>query len=293
MPIPSGESLESAPVDVVLQVAVSGLAAGAVYGLVAVGHSLVYRLTGVVHFAFGELIAVAVFATLFIAAGTAPVTSTSVSGARFLLAVLGGLAIVAAASAGSYWFAVQPYQLRGSTMGWVGASLAIAFALRTLIIAVFDRPSYILPDPLPFRDVGDEGFWHVGGATIQVRSLFVIAVALALAGVAAWTLARTRFGLALALAGAVAGLAAVVAAPSGSFDVDTAALFGLKGLAAAVVVRFALWTSFAAGIAFGLLEAGVANVSWAGPPYREVVPLALVLALLAARAFREPEARAE
>ena len=304
--------------DVVLQVAVSGLAAGAVYGLVAVGHSLVYRLTGVVHFAFGELIALGVFATLFFAAGTAPVTSTSVSGGRFLLAVLGGLALVAAASAGSYWFAVQPYQLRGSTVGWVGASLALAFALRTLIVAIFDRPSYVFPDPLPFRRLGDDGFWHVGGATIQARSLFVIAVALALAGASAWILARTRFGraleavasdvegarivglpvsrlvgLAFALAGVVAGLAAVVAAPSGAFNVDTAALLGLKGLAAAVAVRFALWTSFVAGIAFGLLEAGIANVSWAGPPYREVVPLALVLALLAARALREPEARAE
>ena len=100
-------------------------------------------------------------------------------------------------------------------------------------------------------------------------------------------------GLYLALAGVVAGLAAVVAAPSGAFDVDTAALYGLKGLAAAVAVRFALWTSFAAGIAVGFLEAAVANVSWAGPSYREVVPLALVLALLAARGLREPEARAE
>jgi branched-chain amino acid transport system permease protein len=305
-------------VDVGLQVLVSGLAAGAVYGLVGVGHSLMYRLTGVVHFAFGELIALAVFATLLLAAGTSPVTQTSVGGWRFLAALAGGLAVAAAASAGSYWFAVQPYQLRGSRIGWVGASLAIAFALRTLIVAVFDRPSYVLPDPLPFRDVGDEGFWHVGGATIQVRSLFVIAVALALAGAAAWTLARTRFGraleaiasdvegaaivglpvsrlvgLAFALAGAVAGLAAVVAAPSGSFDVDTAALFGLKGLAAAVVVRFALWPAFAAGIAFGLLEAAIANVGWAGPSYREIVPLGLALLLLAARALRQPEAAAE
>src|SRR5215213_10888213 len=91
--------LQSAAVDITLQVAVSGLAAGAVYGLVAVGHSLVYRLTGVVHFAFGELIAVAVFATLLVAAGTSPVTSTSVGGGRFALAVVAGLVVVAAASA--------------------------------------------------------------------------------------------------------------------------------------------------------------------------------------------------
>ena len=47
-------------VAVALQILASGFAAGAVYGLVAVGHSLVFRLTGVVHFAFGELIALGV-----------------------------------------------------------------------------------------------------------------------------------------------------------------------------------------------------------------------------------------
>src|SRR5439155_7864108 len=243
-----------------------------------------------------------------------PLSKTSVGGARFALALAGGLAVAAAASAGSYYFAVQPYQLRGSTLGWVGASLAVAFALRTLIVTVFDRPSYVFPDPLPFRKLGDNGFWHVGGATIQIRSLFVIAVALALAGAVAWTLARTRFGraleaiasevegarvvglpvsrlvgLAFALAGAFAGLAAVVAAPSGAFDVDTAGLYGVKGLAAAAVVGFAPWQGFAAGVALGLAEAGVANTSWAGPSYREVVPLAAALCLLAARSLRVPE----
>ena len=57
-----------------LQVIVTGLAAGGVYGLVAVGYSVIYRLTGIVHFAYGELIALGVFVTLLVAAGTGPVT---------------------------------------------------------------------------------------------------------------------------------------------------------------------------------------------------------------------------
>ncbi|MDX6484276.1 MAG: hypothetical protein QOE95_2047, partial [Gaiellaceae bacterium] len=65
-----------------LQILVSGLAAGGVYGLFAIGHAVVYRLTGVVHLALGDLVALAVFATLFVAAGTGPVTQTS-GGARF------------------------------------------------------------------------------------------------------------------------------------------------------------------------------------------------------------------
>ena len=44
-----------------LQVLLAGIAAGAVYGVVAIGHTLIFRLTGIVYFAFGDLIGVGVF----------------------------------------------------------------------------------------------------------------------------------------------------------------------------------------------------------------------------------------
>jgi branched-chain amino acid transport system permease protein len=296
-------------VAVALQILASGFAAGAVYGLVAVGHSLVFRLTGVVHFAFGELIALGVFATLLVAAGSGPVSQTSVGGARFALALAVGLVVTAAASAGSYFLAIEPYRARGSVIGWVAASLAVAFAVRTLLVVFFDRPAYVFPDPLPFRRVADGGFWHVGGATIQVRSLFVASVALALAAAGSRLLQRTRFGRALeaiaqdfdaavlvglpvrrlvgiafALAGAWAGLAAVLAAPSAAFDPDAAARYGLYGLLAAVVVWFDERRALAAGLAIGLVQATVTSAHWAGgPAYRDVIPLAAGLLLLAWR----------
>ena len=297
---------------VALQILATGFAAGAVYGLVAVGQSLVFRLTGVVHFAFAELIALGVFVTLFVAAGSGPVSQTSVGGARFLLALVVGMLATAAASAGSYYLAIEPYRARGSVIGWVGASLAVAFAIRTLLVVFFDRPAYVFPDPLPF------GVWHVGGATIHVRSLVVAAAALALAGLGALLLQRTRFGRALeavaqdfdaarvvglpvgrlvgaafALAGVSAGFAAVLAAPSAAFDVDAAALFGLYGLLAALVVWFDPRRAVPAGIVIGLLQETVTSAHLGGlqlgPAYRDVVPLALGLGLLAWHARRSPE----
>ena len=162
-----GRSLECDVVAVALQILASGFAAGAVYGLVAAGQSVVFRLTGVVNFAFGELIALGVFVTLLVAAGSGPVSQTSVGGGRFLLALVVGLVVTAAASAGSYFLAIEPYRARGSVIGWVGASLAVAFAVRTLLLVFFDRPAYVFPDPLPF------GVWRVDGVTIQQRSLVV------------------------------------------------------------------------------------------------------------------------
>jgi branched-chain amino acid transport system permease protein len=306
-------------VAVALQILASGFAAGSVYGLVAVGHSLVFRLTGVVHFAFGELIALGVFVTLLVAAGSGPVSQTSVGGGRFLLALAIGLLVTAAASAGSYFLAIEPYRARGSVIGWVGASLAVAFAVRTLLVVFFDRPAYVFPDPLPFRRIADGGFWHIGGATIQVRTIFVAVAALALAGLGGALLQRTRFGraleaiaqdfdaavlvglpvarlvgLAFALAGVWAGLAAILAAPSGAFDVDAAARYGLYGLLAAAVVWFDPRRALSAGIALGLIQATVTSAHVGGfelgPAYRDVIPLALGLLLFAWRARTLTEA---
>jgi branched-chain amino acid transport system permease protein len=294
-------------VAVALQIAASGLAAGAVYGLVAVGQSLVFRLTGVVHFAYGELIALGVFVTLLVAAGSGPVSQTSVGGGRFALALVVGLAVTAAASVGSYFLAIEPYRARGSTLGWVAASLAVAFAIRTALVVFFDRAAYVFPDPLPFHRIGHDGFWHVGSATIQARSLFVAAAAFLLALAGGAFLRRTRagrgleaiaqdydaavlvglpvarlVGLAFALTGVSAGLAAILAAPSGAFDPDAAARYGLYGLLAAVVVWFDARRAFASGVLLGLLQATVTSTHWGGgPAYRDVVPIALGLLVLA------------
>ena len=303
--------------DLALQVVVTGLAAGGVYGLVAIGHTLVFRLTGTVYLALGDLIGLGVFTTLLVAAGTGPVTQTNVSTGRYLLALVVGILVCIVVGAGGYVLVVQPFLERGSTLGWVGATLALAFGIHAVLESVFPRSAYVFPDPIPFRKVGEGGFVTVGGATIQVRSLWVAAVAFVLAALVAWSIDRTRAGrglqaiaadregasvvgvpiarlvpLAFGLAGAVAALAAVTAAPSAPVSVDTGTLLGVKGLAAALAVRFGppLY-AFAAAAALGLAEATIATVHVGGyelgPAYSQVTPLALVLVLLALWPARE------
>lgn len=297
-----------------LQVLVSGLAAGAVYGLVAIGYVLVYRLTGIVYFAFGDLVGLAVFAALLVAAGTGPVTQTNIGAIRFFAALVVGTLVCIGASSAGYWLAVHPHLARGSVAGWIAATIAIAYAARTSIDVFFTRPSYVFPDPLPFEDVGHGGFVSFGGASIQVRAFFVIAVGLALAALATLVLRRSKLGrglraiesdvdgaalsgvpvtrlvaTAFALAGGLAALAAVVAAPSAAFGVDTGSLLGLKALLAALVVGFSSpLAGFAAGLAVGVVESGIANFHAAGlelgPAYHEVVPILIVLVFVAARA---------
>ncbi len=300
-----------------IDVVVSGLAAGCVYGLVAIGHALVFRLTGTVYLALGDVIGLGIFTTLIVAAGTGPVTQTSVPTARFLVALVVGVVVCLVAGIGGYLYAVQPFLQRGSTLGWVGGTLALAFAIHAALESYFPRSGYVFPDPIPFRRLGEAGYVTVGDASFQVRTIYVAGTALALAALAAWAINSTRSGrglqaiasdregalvvgvpverlvaLAFGLAGGVAALAAITAAPSATVSADTGTLLGVKGLAAALVVRFGpAWLAFAAGVAFGLVEAGIANVSIGalelGPAYSTAIPLALVLLLLAARPPRD------
>jgi branched-chain amino acid transport system permease protein len=187
------------------------------------------------------------------------------------------------------------------------------------VLAVsFPRAAYVFPDPIPFDRAGNEGIVSVAGATFQLRSLFVIALGVALVAVVTYVIERTWFGrglqaiaedpegartvgvphdryvgLAFGLVGAIAVVIAVAAAPSGPFSVTTGALLGVKGLAAAVIVGFGSpLQAYAAGLVLGLLESAIASGELFGhgfgPSYREVLPIAIALLALAYRARTRP-----
>ena len=61
---------------VAVQALIAGLATGAAYGLIALGFTLVHRLTGVIAFAHGDIVVGAVFVAVLAVVGTTPVAST-------------------------------------------------------------------------------------------------------------------------------------------------------------------------------------------------------------------------
>ena len=73
-------------------------------------------------------------------------------------------------------------------------------------------------------------------------------------------------GIAFALAGVWASLAAVLAAPSAAFDPDTAARYGLYGLLAAAVTWFDARRALVAGLVLGLVQATITSAHWSGGP---------------------------
>jgi branched-subunit amino acid ABC-type transport system permease component len=299
---------------VLSQAVISGLAQGAVYGLVALGFSLVHRLTRVLSFVAGDLVVGAVFVSTFVVLGTTPVVSRptlATASAQTVLSVLAGAAL----SAAVYLLAIRPHagQRAGTDdagLGWVAASVAAGLVIREALTLAFPREAYALPDPLGLdRVLGRERFGVPGGGSVPTRVVGVIVVGL-LAGVLAERyLVRSRTGkamravsddpdaatlmgiprgrvvlVAFAVAGALAGLAGDLVAPAGPLSVGAGVVLGLKGVAAALLGGLgSLRGALVGGLVLGVAEAVAVASPALGAAYDPVLALAVLVVVLAVR----------
>ena len=263
-----------------LQAVVSGLAAGAVYGLVGLGYGLIYRMSGVLNFAHGDLVSAGVFIFLLIlgggtAAAAALQPGVAVAGIAVAL-VATGLAAMAMQR-----YAVAPFLSRNSTAGWVAATVAAGLLLRALVGIRFQAQSYTVPEFIPVRGIGSEGVVGLpGGGVLQVRSLVVLATGLVLAVLFDRWLRGSRVGramqaaaqepdaarlagisperlrlLAWAMAGVLAAVAGLLLAPARPITLDLGVILGLKGTAAAVLGGLgAARRTIVAGLVIGVAE---------------------------------------
>ncbi|MFF4775832.1 branched-chain amino acid ABC transporter permease [Microtetraspora fusca] len=299
---------------VALQAFLSGLALGAAYGLIAMGFSLVYRLTRVIAFAHGDLVIGGVFIGVLMVLGSTPVAAALDVAPSVGLAVL-VIAAGAALSAGVYLIAVRPFlpaaghqSNRGDVLGWVAGGLAAGLLVREVLGLVLTQDAYAVPDPLRLGRLTPSGVLQLpGGGTVAVRALGVIGIGLAVGILVERLLVVTRTGtamkavsedptaaallglpvrrlvlIAFVVAGALGGLAGLLISPDRSLGVDDGVILGLKAIAAALLgglgsVRGAL----AGGLALGVIESFIVASSVLGPRYADVVPLAILLIVLA------------
>ncbi|MDA0161546.1 hypothetical protein OM076_14815 [Solirubrobacter ginsenosidimutans] len=287
---------------VAVQALVTGLATGAAYGLIALGFTLVQRLTGVLAFAHGDVLIGAVFVAVLAVIGTMPVAAPLGFGSVILLAVVAVVA-GAALSATVYAVAIRPF--RGDVLGWVASSLAAGLLVRELVGMPFAQQAYALPDPL-----GSPGSIGLGGGvTVPVRALEVLALGLLVGVAVERALATTGAGavmravaddaraaallgvptervviIAFLLAGALAGFAGLLIAPQAPIGLQDGVLLGLKGMTAALLGRLgSLRLALAGGLVLGVLEGFILASSSLGARWADTIVLALLAVLAATR----------
>ncbi len=303
---------------IALQAVVSGLAQGAVYGLVGLGFTLVHRLTRVLSFAHGDLVVGAVFIGLLLTVGTTPVVATPsvpLAAAQVLLVLAAGAVL----SVGLYLVAVRPFgRAEGAgadggigAAGWVAGTLAVGLLLRESLGVVLTREAYAVADPLRLdRLGGGDGVLRLaGGGTVPVRLLGVLLLGTFIGVAVERLVVSSRTGtairavaddretaelmgiptervvlLAFALAGTLAGAAGVLSAPGGRLTLAGGVVLGLKGTTAALLGRLgSLQGAMVGGLVLGVGEALAVASDALGPAYADVLALTVLVVLLAVR----------
>ena len=254
-----------------ITVVINGAFTGLVYGLLAVGLVVVYRGSRIVNFAYGEtgMIGAFVFSELWVDGGL-------VLG----LALLAGVAVSAGVGALTEVALVRPLRGQPPLTAMVG-TLAVA----SLILTFASRRYGVNPRFLPPLAQGD-GI-RVLGQSIRPGQLVVLGAVLAVLAALGALYRYTSFGLRLratavdplaaglvgvdtdrtslatwALAGGLAGLSAIVIAPSVAFGVFFMTSLLLRSVAAALVGGLtSLPGAFVAGVGFGVAEGVIGYVS--------------------------------
>lgn len=274
------------------QLVVSGLATGAIYGLVALGFTLVFVATRVVNFAQGEFVMLGALLgySLHGALGYPLLPSILVAG---VITTLVGLA--------TERVAVYPLRAYRSSIAWVMSTLAIGLMLRSAAMLVWGKV------PLPFPAAFGHGRVTFLGIAVVPQELitFLVAVgfvvvmevlyrttilgkavravafnpdAARLMGIDVSHIALLSFGLSAALS----ALAGILVAPLINASSQMGFVLGVKGFAAAAVGGMGSFPgALIGGLLLGLLEVVGSGLLWSG--FYDVAAFALLIGVLLVR----------
>jgi branched-chain amino acid transport system permease protein len=159
----------------------NGLIAGAGYGLIAMGFALVYKATGVVNFALGELVMLTAYVSFSIAERTG-FSFLALMAATIPVSMLIGLTLER--------IFIRP-MLGEPPFALVMTTIGLAVILRGAVLMIWG------PDPAVFNAGLPTGLLHIGPVPFYPAQLTMIA-ALACVTVAAWAFLRfSRIGIAM------------------------------------------------------------------------------------------------
>jgi branched-chain amino acid transport system permease protein len=166
-----------------LQYGLTGLSAGSLYAMVALGIVLIYRSTRVLNFAHGDIATLATFAAFTLLS----------RGFAFPIALLGSLAVGAAVGIVFYFVVLVRAQRRGATLlGMVILTLGLALMIQGVVVYLWGAEPVSLPFP-----ISDTKTYTLGGVVVSQLSLATMAAGVAGSLLLYLLVQKTRLGLAM------------------------------------------------------------------------------------------------
>ena len=248
-----------------LQLALSGIAIGCVYALVALGFVLIYKATETVNFAQGELMMLGGFFAY---------TATALMGWPYWAAIVFAVLVMAIFGMGVERIVLRPV-LGQAQFTVVMVTIGVGYVMRGEVSMVpgWGTDTYKIANPFADRVI------NLGGAAISLEQLMIIVMTAALCAVLFLFFRFTRIGIAMqassqnqlaayymgipvrrintliwGLSAAVATFAGILLAPL-TFVHANMGFIGLKAFPAAVVGGFgSIPGAIVGGLVIGLVE---------------------------------------
>ncbi len=272
-----------------LQLIISGIAQGCIYGLIALGFVLIYKATETVSFVQGDLMMLGSFCGLAL---------MTLLGFPFWLAIISAILAMGAAGILLERVVIRPI-LGQPAFSIVMLTIGIGYVVRGLVtmIPVIGTETHVLP--VPYKDQ----VWKLGGLVLNVEQMVVISCTGLLCLVLFAVFKYSKMGVAMQassqnqlaayymgipvqrLNGLVWGLAAAVAAIAGlllapiTFVHANMGFVGLKAFPAAVIGGFgSLPGAIVGGLVIGLVESFAGFYAPEG--WKDIAPYIAVLVML-------------
>jgi branched-chain amino acid transport system permease protein len=252
-------------VAIFLQLALSGIAIGCVYALVALGFVLIYKATETVNFAQGDLMMLGGFFAY---------TATAIMGWPYWLAIVFALVVMALFGMFAERVVLRPV-LGQAQFTVIMVTIGVGYVIRGVVTMMpgWGTDTYKIKTPFADQVV------NIGGAAISLEQLMIILLTAALCAVLFGFFRFTRIGIAMqatsqnqlaayymgipvsrintliwGLSAAVATFAGILLAPI-TFVHANMGFIGLKAFPAAVVGGFgSIPGAIVGGLIIGLVE---------------------------------------
>ncbi|MDO5769789.1 MAG: branched-chain amino acid ABC transporter permease [Psychrobacter sp.] len=277
----------------ILQLLISGIANGCIYGLLALGFVLIYKASEAVNFAQGDMMMLGAFLGIsFI--------NTSEANLPFLIGIT-----LASVVMGLFGYLLDRFVLRGifgqPQFAMIILTIALGFLMRFAASVIWGHNPISLETPFSGKMIS------LGSLTIAYVDVIIIVSTVALTSVLYFFFAHTRLGIAMqassqnqmaayymgipvkringivwALSGVVAAIAGVLFAAKGAIEPSVGLLFGIKAFAAAVIGGLgSLPGALAGGLLVGIIEPFASRYLPMG--MGQVAPYVLMLMVLILR----------
>ena len=270
-----------------LQLVISGIAQGCIYGLIALGFVLIYKATETVSFAQGDLMMLGAFAGL---------AGMTMLGFPFWLAVISAIGAMALLGLVTERLVIRPI-LGQPAFSIVMLTIGLGYVGRGLITMIPGIGTETHTLPVPYKDQS----WTLGGLVVSMEQTAVIVVTAVLCAALYALFKYSKLGLAMqassqnqlaayymgipvkrlnglvwALAAAVAAIAGLLLAPI-TFVHANMGFIGLKAFPAAVAGGFG---SLPGAIVGGLVTGPVESPSGVYLPERTKDIAAYIVVLI-------------